>query len=124
MEGTTLFEIAIDRASRAPLNLQVYDALRRAIADGRLSRGARLPSTRALAKRLKVSRNTVLNAYETLLSEGLVISRIGSGTRVRALHGIPAPAALQAAALLHRAHFPIDPSAFEDPDGNLLYAHR
>jgi biotin operon repressor len=55
---------------------------RAAIVDGRLQSGLRLPPTRLLAERLGVSRNTVVAAYERLLSEGYVIARVGSGTYV------------------------------------------
>src|SRR5256885_12019185 len=50
----------------------LYDELRHAILHGQLQPGTRLPSTRALAEERGVSRNTVLNAYEQLLSEGYV----------------------------------------------------
>ncbi len=61
---------------------QLLRALRRAIADGRLPVGTRLPSTRALAEQLGIARNTVLQAYELLGSEHLVVSKVGSGTYV------------------------------------------
>lgn len=44
--------------------------------------GMKLPSTRALAEELNISRNTVLNAYRQLLAEGYLESREGSGTFV------------------------------------------
>lgn len=123
-----MLEIVVDRASPEPLHRQIYDALRRAILDRRLPAGAGLPSTRALAKRLRVSRNTVLNAYETLLLEGLLIAKIGSGTRVSAhpheSRTLPAPKIPHPRTLLRQAHFPVEPAGFEDPDGNLLYVHR
>jgi GntR family transcriptional regulator/MocR family aminotransferase len=65
-----------------PLQRQVYRALRTAILGGRLRAGERLPSTRALASELRVSRNTVLGAYEQLLAEGYANTRGGSGTYV------------------------------------------
>jgi DNA-binding transcriptional MocR family regulator len=56
--------IALDRASQIPIHQQLCEQLRRAILDGRLSRGARLPSTRILARALGVSRTvTPLDAY-------------------------------------------------------------
>lgn len=121
-----LFRIHIDRESPDPLHRQIYAAMRDAIGDGSLQAGTRIPSTRTLARRLDVSRNTVLAAYEMLALEGLLIGRIGSGTRVADLHGtwIPTPPALRSTALLRDAHFPTRPHGFEDPDGNLLYAFR
>src|SRR5580698_2237510 len=72
----------LDRRACEPLQVQVYRWLRRAIWRGELPSGCILPSTRALAKQLEVSRNTALYAYETLAAEGLISSRRGSGTRV------------------------------------------
>jgi GntR family transcriptional regulator/MocR family aminotransferase len=66
----------------APLYQQLYRHLQAAILSGELKGGLRLPSTRALAEELSVSRNTVLNAYEQLLAEGYVESLAGSGTFV------------------------------------------
>ena len=65
-----------------PLFQRVYEGLRRAILSGDLAAGRRLPSTRALAVDLGVSRTTVLGAYDQLLAEGYVTGRIGSGTFV------------------------------------------
>ena len=61
------------------------DGLRRAIQAGRLVYGARLPSTRALAHDLGISRGTVAAAYDQLIAEGYLAARRGSGTTV-ALH--------------------------------------
>lgn len=52
-------------------------ALRAQMLTGRLEAGARLPSTRVLAGALGVSRNTTTLAYEQLLLEGYVESRVG-----------------------------------------------
>jgi GntR family transcriptional regulator / MocR family aminotransferase len=60
----------------------VYEQLKEAILDGRLRPGERLPSTRELADRLEVSRNTVLHAYAQLVAEGFATGRSGSGTIV------------------------------------------
>ena len=60
----------------------LFDALRTEILDGRLRPGARLPSTRDLARQHGVSRGTVVTVFEQLRSEGYVVGRIGSGTRV------------------------------------------
>lgn len=57
----------------------LHGQLRAAILDGRLRTGQALPSTRALATSLGVSRNTVVAAYDLLLSEGYVVSRQGAG---------------------------------------------
>ena len=77
-----LLMLAVDRDSSAPMHRQVFDQIRGAILDGRLAPGHRLPSTRALANELEVSRNTVLAAYDQLLAEGYTEGQTGSGTRV------------------------------------------
>jgi GntR family transcriptional regulator/MocR family aminotransferase len=60
----------------------LHGQLRAAILDGRLAGGQGLPSTRALASSLGISRNTVVAAYDRLLSEGYVSARHGSGYAV------------------------------------------
>ncbi len=64
------------------LNLQLFRALKRAVLDGRLVAGSRLPATRTLAAELGLSRNTVVAAYELLRAEHLVVARVGSGSYV------------------------------------------
>src|SRR5215471_13123427 len=61
---------------------QLARTLKQAILDGCFVAGSPLPATRTLARTLKVSRNTVLGAYELLCAEQLAIARGGSGTRV------------------------------------------
>ena len=56
--------------------------LRRAILSGRLKRGMRLPATRDFAVQHGVSRRVVVNVFEQLQTEGYLVSRVGSGTRV------------------------------------------
>jgi GntR family transcriptional regulator/MocR family aminotransferase len=75
---------AVDRSLAIPIHRQIYDRIRRAILDGLLRPGHRLPSTRNLAVELAVSRLPVLTAYEQLLHEGYLEGRVGSGTFVSA----------------------------------------
>jgi DNA-binding transcriptional regulator YhcF (GntR family) len=117
-EGATL---RLNPDSRQPLYLQLRDLLRRGILEGGLPPGAKLPSTRALAKDLAVSRNTVINAYESLCAEGLVTGAIGSGTRVTAKLR---RRRLDVGSVLRESHFPTDPLPVCDPDGNPLYLHK
>jgi GntR family transcriptional regulator / MocR family aminotransferase len=63
-------------------SLQVNRAIRSAILDGRLAAGLRLPSSRTLARQLGLRRNTIIAAYEHLLSDGFVETRSGAGTYV------------------------------------------
>ena len=60
----------------------IVASLQRAIRDGRLAPGARLPSSRALAGDLGVARGTVAEAYDQLVVEGWLVARHGSGTAV------------------------------------------
>jgi GntR family transcriptional regulator/MocR family aminotransferase len=78
----TALPIRLDRAASTPLAVQLADALRDAAATGHLRGGDRLPSTRALAERLKVSRTVTSAAYEQLHAEGWIAGRHGSGTYV------------------------------------------
>jgi GntR family transcriptional regulator/MocR family aminotransferase len=74
---------AFDRTSGVPLYQQIYEGCRQAIITGRISPGQRLPSTRALATELRVSRFPVIAAFELLLKEGYLEGKQGSGTFVR-----------------------------------------
>ncbi|WP_291517352.1 winged helix-turn-helix domain-containing protein, partial [Acidovorax sp.] len=64
------------------LRQQVYEQLRRAIEQGSLRAGTRLPPSREHASALGVSRNTVLWAVQRLQAEGYVQARVGDGTYV------------------------------------------
>lgn len=67
---------------KLPLHRQLYEALRRAILDGKLTAGERLPSSRELTQDLNLSRNTVVAALSQLAVEGYLVSHVGSGTFV------------------------------------------
>ncbi|PUV21628.1 PLP-dependent aminotransferase family protein [Sphingobacterium athyrii] len=64
----------IDRSSTKAIYLQLADSIAADIQSGRLTRGTALPSSRALAAQLKLNRNTVVEAFQQLLSEGWVVS--------------------------------------------------
>lgn len=76
-----------------PLYRKLARALQRAAQDGSLVPDERLPSERALAKALVVSRATVVAAYDELRGLGIVDSRRGSGTRVVRQPGSSRPGA-------------------------------
>jgi GntR family transcriptional regulator/MocR family aminotransferase len=78
----TALPIDLRRDSTTPLAVQLADTLRAAAAAGHLRSGDRLPSTRALADRLSVSRTVTAAAYEQLHAEGWITGRHGSGTYV------------------------------------------
>ncbi|HKS44037.1 MAG TPA: PLP-dependent aminotransferase family protein [Amycolatopsis sp.] len=102
----TALPVTLDRDSGVPLAVQLADALRKSAAGGHLRGGDRLPSTRALAQRLGVSRTVTSAAYEQLHAEGWISGRHGSGTyvttsppsdrpvRKAVLGGVPEPDAL------------------------------
>jgi GntR family transcriptional regulator/MocR family aminotransferase len=104
-----------------PLYRDIYERLRQRIAVGGLPNGARLASSRALARELGVSRNTVVAAYEALAADGLLVTRHGSGTRVRAPRN---PEKLNAGELLRQAHYPANAVPIADPDGHTIHLHR
>ena len=68
--------------SGEPLQRQIYGRLRAAILCGQLPPGTQIPSSRELARELRVGRNTVLAAVEQLITEGYLQSERGSGTFV------------------------------------------
>jgi GntR family transcriptional regulator / MocR family aminotransferase len=72
--------ISVDRRARKPLHQQIYDSFRHRIIRRELRAGELVPSSRRLARELRVSRLPVLNAYAQLLAEGYFESRVGSGT--------------------------------------------
>src|SRR5690242_3484760 len=81
-----------DRSSlRRPAYLSLADQISRAIADGRLEPGARLPTHRQLAESLELSVQTVSRAYEDLVRRGLVSGETGRGTFVRTPRREPDP---------------------------------
>src|SRR4029453_14906208 len=61
-----------------PLHQQIYRAFRNEILSRGLAPGERVPSPRALAALLKGSRNTAVSAYEQLLAEGYLETRLGA----------------------------------------------
>lgn len=82
----------MDPISSLPFNVALTDRenlvdgltrqLREAIVNGRLAANTALPPSRQFAIQLNVSRNTVLSAYERLISQGFLYSRRGAGTYV------------------------------------------
>ncbi|KAA0968107.1 PLP-dependent aminotransferase family protein [Aureimonas fodinaquatilis] len=71
-------------ALRRPVYLSLADQIARAIGDGRLAAGLRLPPQRIMADELKISVQTVSRAYEELIRRGLISGEIGRGSFVRA----------------------------------------
>jgi GntR family transcriptional regulator/MocR family aminotransferase len=74
--------ISIDSDDSLPLTRQLYQKIKDMILSKKLTPGEKLPSTRALSGELKISRNTVMEAYNQLIAEGYLEGRHGSGTVV------------------------------------------
>ncbi|MCC7119479.1 MAG: PLP-dependent aminotransferase family protein [Anaerolineales bacterium] len=81
--------IPLNRESETPLYQQIGSYLKKAILSGNLAAETRLPACRQLALDLGVNRTTVENAYALLEADGLVFSRMGSGTYVLAQNFVP-----------------------------------
>ncbi|MGI9036999.1 MAG: GntR family transcriptional regulator, partial [Pyrinomonadaceae bacterium] len=81
--GSFPFVSLCDRTvSHIPLHRQIYEKMRQTILSGELAAKSRLPSSRALAAQLGISRMTVVNAYDQLFAEGYLEGKIGAGTFV------------------------------------------
>ena len=74
--------IVLQLDGMGPLYRQIYRAFRNDILTRALPPGERVPSTRGLADLLKVSRNTAVLAYEQLLAEGYLETRVGAAGTV------------------------------------------
>jgi DNA-binding transcriptional MocR family regulator len=84
---------------QGPTFHRIVDALAADIGSGRLSRGQRLPTHRALAAALKIDLTTVTRAYGEARRRGLLEARVGQGTFVsettaRAAGDLPAPVSI------------------------------
>ena len=77
--------IELRRSEGLSLRTQIERELREAVRSGRLRAGTALPSTRALARQLAVSRGVVVEAYAQLAAEGYLSARQGAPTRVAAV---------------------------------------
>ena len=125
-----MLTLKIKPKSACPLYRQLYNQLRQLIVEQKLRAGARLPSTRVLARALGVSRNTVLTAYDSLVADALIVARKGSGTRVAIPDDGVAPLAMpirppfDLGAALRQALFPAASVWLSDNEGNPVYLHR
>jgi GntR family transcriptional regulator/MocR family aminotransferase len=109
--------IALDRRSSTPLHAQVSAQIARAIHAG-VPHGSRLPSSRVMARLIGVSRNTVLTAYDDLVSTGLLQGRRGAGMLVV---GESLALPFDPLRMLRQAQYPARTLAIVDPDGSQMY---
>ena len=86
--------LSLDAPDRATGDLaaRIYHRVLEAVHDGRLAPGERVPPTRELAVQLGVSRGTVTTAYDRLVAEGFLQTRVGAGTFVTRAPTAPRPA--------------------------------
>ncbi|MDT9591865.1 PLP-dependent aminotransferase family protein [Nocardioides zeae] len=84
-----MLALSLDRHADDPLGTQLARQVRSRILDGTLADGLRLPSSRALARDLGVSRAVVEQAYAQLVAEGWLAGRRGAGTFVAASAHLP-----------------------------------
>jgi GntR family transcriptional regulator/MocR family aminotransferase len=99
--------VELHRDAPAPLHAQLEQGLRTAIRTGRLPADSVLPSTRALADQLNLSRGVVVEAYEQLVAEGYLTSQRGGSTRVcaRAATEPPSSGSVRHAVEVPRVNF-------------------
>lgn len=88
--GLHALALRVDRDAPTRLPAQLAAQIRARVRDGVLSAGARLPSTRAVASAVGVSRAVASAAYDQLVAEGWLESRTGAGTYVRHVD-VPTP---------------------------------
>jgi GntR family transcriptional regulator/MocR family aminotransferase len=82
-KAVSSFDLALNhKPPHQTLTSWLYGELRGAILEGRLGPGTRLPASRDFARLHRLSRGTVMNAFERLQAEGYLSSRVGSGTWV------------------------------------------
>jgi DNA-binding FadR family transcriptional regulator len=125
-----MLTLTIKPKSACPVYRQLYNQLRQSILEQKLPAGARLPSTRMLARMLGVSRNTVLNTYDSLVADALIVARKGSGTHasppsdgVRPF-ATPIRPPFDLSVALREALFPSASVWLHDPEGNPVYIHQ
>jgi DNA-binding GntR family transcriptional regulator len=115
--------VALDKASAVPLHRQIHGQIAQAIRGGTIPSGARLPSSRVLARLLGVSRNTVLAAFDSLASDDLLRGERGAGMRVRNGAAAPEVTWFGLRQVIRAAGYPARVVALADPDGNPIYLH-
>ncbi len=79
-----LLTLDLRSSSEVPLHRQVYEQIRKAILTGRFQAQQKIPASRQLAQSLGISRTTVVQAYDQLISEGYLETRTGAGTFISA----------------------------------------
>jgi GntR family transcriptional regulator/MocR family aminotransferase len=102
--------LSVSRDGSRTLGAQIEDHLRRTIRQGALRPGARVPSTRDLARQLGVSRRVVVDAYAQLGAEGYLSLRQGTRPRVAEAAAVASEARAEASSPAAHARFDFRPS--------------
>ena len=76
--------ILADKNTKKPMYQQIYLSVRKAIENGTLKKGSKLPSLRKLSVDLGISKTTVISAYDQLCAEGYIENKPQSGYYVAA----------------------------------------
>ncbi len=116
--GSDFLQLEPETAPPGGLSAYLAAQLRRAIADGRLPIGARLPPGRVLAEELRVSRGVVTEAYQRLVEDGQVAGRGRAGTFVVAAPLAVAPrpdSPSENGETSERRTTPVSPAATQEP---------
>ena len=113
--------IVLDQASTVPLHRQIHGQIARAIRGGGIPDGARLPSSRAMARLLGVSRNTVLAAFDDLAADDLLRGERGAGMRVQNGAAVPQMTWFGLQRVIRAAGYPARVVTLTDQDGNPFY---
>lgn len=115
--------VVLEQASAVPLHRQIHSQIARAIRGGDIPNGVRLPSSRALARLLGVSRNTVLAAFDSLAADDLLLGERGAGMLVQNGAAVPEMTWFGLRQVIRAAGYPARVVALTDPDGNPIYFH-
>ncbi|WP_414147489.1 GntR family transcriptional regulator [Erwinia sp. BNK-24-b] len=75
----------VDNDSTMPLYMQLVKSLQTAVRKGKVQPGDIIPSERTLVKTLGIARGTARRAYQTLLENGTIVRKRGSGTFIAPL---------------------------------------
>ena len=102
--------LSVSRNGSRTLASQIEDQLRSAIRRGALKPGAQVPSTRDLARQLRVSRRVVVEVYAQLAAEGYLIVRQGARPRVADGSATTSSASAEPAPKPPRVRFDFRPS--------------
>jgi DNA-binding GntR family transcriptional regulator len=111
--------ITLDKASAVSLHRQVYAQVAQAIRGGDIPSGARLPSSRILARLLGVSRNTVLAAFDDLAADDLLCGERGAGMQVQSV--APEVTWFGLKQVIRESGYPARVVTLSDADGNPIY---